>query len=210
MPDLSLPALVATGLREIPLPASPATAESLAELAELVFRWGKRLNLTGHRSSEAIVRRLVLDAAALLQALPRFVSVADLGAGAGFPGLPFAILRPESRVFLVEARERRHHFQRQAIRELGLENVSAVRGRFEEVEPTPCDLVVAQAVSAPRELVAEMCRWATPGATLAVPGGSLARSAGPQPHLASSTSVSYQLPLGGPERTIWVARVPFS
>ena len=206
MPDSSLPALVATGLREIPVVAPPDAIDRLVDLAELVFLWGKRLNLTGHRSPEAIVRRLVLDAAALLGALPSFASVADLGAGAGFPGLPIAILRPESRVFLVEARERRHHFQRQVIRELGLTNVGAIRGRFEEVEPTRCDLVVAQAVAAPQALAVEMCRWATPGATLAVPGGALPRSAGPQPRLESATTRSYALPLGGPVRTIWIAR----
>ena len=206
MPDSSLPALVAAGLREIPIVAPQAAAEGLAELADLVCLWGTRLNLTGHSSAEAIVRRLVLDAAALLGALPSFETVADLGTGAGFPGLPFAILRPEARVFLVEARERRHHFQRQAIRELGLGNVHAIRGRFEKVEPTLCDLVVAQAVAAPQELAVEMCRWAAPGATLAVPGGVFPRSVGPQKRLATSTTLSYQLPLGGPARTIWIGR----
>jgi len=197
--------LVAAGLREIPIAAPGAIDERLAALASLVFSWGERLNLTGHRSAEAIVRRMVLDAAALLNVLPSFESVADLGAGAGFPGLPFAILRPETRVFLVEARERRHHFQRQAIRELGIRNAQAIRGRFEEVEPVACDLVVAQAVAGPRELAAEMGRWAIPGATLAVPGGQAPRSSGPQPEVSGPANLTYQVPLGGPRQTVWTA-----
>jgi len=129
--DPTLPVLLGEGFRELPLVPPPGAIETLVGLAELVESWGRRLNLTGHRDSRTIAKRLVLDAAALMTHLPDFVAVADLGAGAGFPGLPLAILRPDARVFLVEARERRHHFQRHVIRELGISNVEAVRGRIE-------------------------------------------------------------------------------
>jgi 16S rRNA (guanine527-N7)-methyltransferase len=204
--DPTLPVLLGEGFRELPLVPPPGAIETLVGLAELVESWGRRLNLTGHRDSRTIAKRLVLDAAALMTHLPDFVAVADLGAGAGFPGLPLAILRPDARVFLVEARERRHHFQRHVIRELGISNVEAVRGRIEDVTPVLCDLVIAQGVAPPQKLVPWMLRWAQPGAWLAVPGGSRPRSAGTPMGLAGSQMVSYAVPLAGPPRTLWLGR----
>jgi 16S rRNA (guanine527-N7)-methyltransferase len=208
--------LVETGLAELAVSASDQTVDSLVKLALLVEAWGRRINLSGHRDADTITRRLVLDAAALMQLLPPALSptppqcqsLADLGSGAGFPGLPIAILRPELEVVLVETRERRHHFQRYAIRELGLANVRAIRGRFEEIEPVRCHAVVAQAVAAPGDLVDWMLRWALPGASLIVPGGTFPRSAGTPgtraPGLSGSRGDHYQVPLGGPSRSVWI------
>ena len=116
-----------------------------------------------------------------------------------------AILRPELEVILVEARERRHHFQRHAIRELGLSNVRALRGRIEEIRPECCESVVAQAVAPPNELTAWMLRWALPGAILIVPGGTSPRSSLATDRVLASREAHYQVPLGGPARTIWLA-----
>jgi 16S rRNA (guanine527-N7)-methyltransferase len=206
LPDPALSADLSEGLGELSLELPPGAIETLLTLVDLVEGWGRRMNLTGHGDSRTIVRRLVLDAAALLVHLPSFETAADLGAGAGFPGLPLAILRPDASVFLVEARERRHHFQRQVIRKLGLENAEAIRGRFEDVEPVRCDLVVAQAVGTPEKLVGSMLRWAGPGAVLAVPGGKVSRSTGGHEGLANSEVVSYAVPLGGPQRSLWLGR----
>jgi 16S rRNA (guanine527-N7)-methyltransferase len=204
----SVRALISSGLSELSgAPAPPGALAQLAELAVLVADWGERINLTGHRDAETVARRLVLDAAALQAALPRVYTVADLGSGAGFPGLPIAILEPDARVVLVEARERRHHFQRHAIRSLGLSNVSAIRGRLEEVEPSPSALVIAQAVAPPERLVPWMLRWASPGGLLAVPGGTSPREARAAVGLERQESQSYQVPLEGPSRTVWTAKV---
>lgn len=210
-PAPGLEDVIAGGLTELGLQSSPEQHGRLAELARLVEAWGARINLTGHRDAEAVARRLVLDAAALLTALPAFDSLADLGSGAGFPGLPMAVLRPRMRVVLVEARERRHHFQRHAIRVLGLANVRAVRGRIEEVAAERCQAVIAQAVAAPEHLVDWMLRWAQPGALLIVPGGTSPRTAGSRrQQILEERSASYRAPLGGPERTVWLARAPSS
>lgn len=196
------------GLAELPLGASKEGVQQLAALAELVANWGSRINLTGHRTPEAVARRLILDAAALWAALhAKSDSLADLGSGAGFPGLPIAILEPAVQVVLVEARERRHHFQRHVIRELGLSNVKATRGRHEEVDPTLSGAVVAQALGPPQELLPFMLRWAAPGAVLAVPGGTIPRSTASNDALQSVEMLRYQVPLKGPVRTLWVGRV---
>ena len=194
------------GLTELALTPPEEAIRQLVQLTELVTSWGARINLTGDPSPETVMRRLVLDAAALDGVLPRTASLADLGSGAGFPGLPLAILRPERVVVLVEARERRYHFQRHAIRSLGVSNARALHGRMEELEPVPCEAVLAQAVASPQRLVAWMLRWSLPGAILVVPGGTIGRHADHPAGLAGSEIRPYQVPAGGPARTAWVAR----
>jgi len=128
--------LLIEGIDELPLVADSNQLEALLELAQLLEQWSKRINLTGHQTAPEIVRKLILDAAALTAQLPEIASLADIGSGAGFPGFPVAILRADCRVTLVESRERRHHFQRQVIRQLGLGNVRAELGRAEALEPS--------------------------------------------------------------------------
>jgi len=175
-------------------------------LATLLATWAQRINLTAQRTPEAALRGLVFDALALERVLPPAPSIADLGAGAGFPGLPLAVLRSGSRITLVEARERRHHFQRAAIRLLELENVSPRLGRAETLEPGPHALVVAQAMARPERALGWMALWAAPEGWLAIPGASGA----PRPprglSLSSSELRRYRIPLTGRERIVWIGR----
>jgi len=207
MAEAELEQELAEALAELGLAAAPEQVRALLELSGLVERWGQRMNLSGHRTAEAVVRRLVLDAAALLAVAPGFSSLADLGSGAGFPGLPIAILRPDVRVTLVDSRERRHHFQRAVCRELGLRNVEPIRGRLEELEAMPHEAVLAQALAEPRRAIAWMRPWAAPGGWLLIPstpdGPELPSGEG----LAAVEVREYAVP-GGPRRRLWVGRVP--
>lgn len=194
------------GLLELRLDAG--LAEPLGRLCTLLARWGTRMNLTGHRTPAAIAQRLVLDALALGEALsieaPR--SLADLGSGAGFPGLPLAVRWPTAHVSLIEARERRHHFERAAIRALNLPNVEARRGRLEALAPQPHALVVAQALAQPDPVRAWMLPWVEPGGLVVLPRSAGAPALAQVPGLESAQTVSYRVPLGGPERSVWIAR----
>jgi 16S rRNA (guanine527-N7)-methyltransferase len=181
--------------------------EALARLAGLVAQWAPRMNLTAHRTAESVVRRLILDAVALDAALPSGLrSLVDVGSGAGFPGLPIAILHPERRIVLIEARERRHHFQRMAIRELGLANVEARQGRAESLLPSFHDAGIAQAAAAPARAVALLLPWVRPSGWLVVPGGKNAPKIGARPEIESAEPRRYQVPLGGPPRSFWLGR----
>jgi 16S rRNA (guanine527-N7)-methyltransferase len=160
---------IGRGLEALGL-AYPAEAPvRLARLSELVHEWGQRINLTGHRSPEKIADRLVLDAAGVASVLPEFASLADLGAGAGFPGLPLAILYPQAQFTLVESRLKRNHFQRAVIRELRLENATAICGRIESVEPVPSDIALAQAVGPAADVFSLIRPWAKAGGWLGIP-----------------------------------------
>jgi 16S rRNA (guanine527-N7)-methyltransferase len=209
MPELS--PLLERALDDLGIETVPTAAGKLLDFVRLLARWAPRMNLTGHRTEEEILRRLVLDAVALWQLLPRAAGVVDLGSGAGVPGLPMAILSPSVPVLLIEARLRRHHFQRAARRELGLENAHLRLGRIEALEPEPAGLVVAQAVAAPATVVSWMLPWAAPGGWLAIPGS--AGAPGPRELddraaelLERESILTYRVPLEGPERTLWLAR----
>jgi 16S rRNA (guanine527-N7)-methyltransferase len=152
------------------------------------------------------VARLILDAVALSARLPEVPSLVDLGSGAGFPGLPIAVLHPGCSLLLVEAREKRHHFQRAALRELGLANVEAVLGRAERLAPRPRAAVIAQAVAEPSKALEWMLPWAEPGGWLAIPGGERPPEVGSSPFLGPGRVIVYRVPCGGPPRTLWLAQ----
>lgn len=196
-----------SALVELGLEAAPEQVSALLALAQLVEDWGQRMNLSAHRTAEAVVGRLILDAAALLAAAPRFTSLADLGSGAGFPGLPIAILRPDIQVTLVDSRERRHHFQRAVRRELGLPNVDPLRGRLEDLAAAPHEAVLAQALAKPHQALEWMRPWAAPGGWLLIPstldGPKLPGGEG----LEAVEVRPYHVP-HGPDRRLWVGRVP--
>lgn len=202
--------LLELGLAELALPPEPALR--LAELALHVSRWAERLNLTAHRSAESVARRLILDALALARALPESEpgSIADLGSGAGFPGIPLAILWPACRVTLVDSRERRHHFQRSALRALRLANVRAVRGRAESVPHEPHQIAIAQAMAQPTLALRWLRDWVAPGGWIVLPQSDPLAGEGPRievpPGVLWVETRSYEVPLGGPHRALWIGR----
>jgi 16S rRNA (guanine527-N7)-methyltransferase len=199
--------LLIEGFDELPLAATAHQLEKLLKLAQLLDEWSKRINLTGHRTAPEIVRRLILDAAALTARLPKIASLADIGSGAGFPGLPVAILRADCQVTLVESRERRHHFQRQVIRELGLDNVRAELGRAEALEPSLHAAAIAQAVARPADALLLLLPWVEIGGLLFFPGSNPPPPIpDDDPRVRFESCATYEVPLGGAERTLWSAR----
>ena len=206
MSELAL--LLQRGLDELGLSPGAEAQEKLLGFVSLLARWAPRMNLTGHEGEEAILRRLVLDAVALWGVLPRPRSAVDLGSGAGVPGFPIGILAPSLPLLLVEARLRRHHFQKAARRELALDNVRLLRGRIESLDPEPAGLVLAQAVATPSQVLEWMLPWALPGAWLAIPcspGGQGPDLAGKQ--LEEARFLPYRVPLGGQERCVWLGKL---
>ena len=204
-PSTQLRSVLERGLGVLGLPADPDPLDQWVELALLLDRWSQRINLTGHRGALAIAERLLLESAALSQALPPAATIADLGSGAGIPGIPLAICRPGSRLRLIESRQRRHHFQRAAIRALGLDNATAVLGRAEEIAAEPSEGVVAQAIAQPDQAVRWMRAWMADSAWIAlatVPGAIPAHD----PDLLEGRLVPYAAP-GGTERAVWIARL---
>lgn len=108
--------------------------DAFSNYLELLLKWQKTVRLVGRANPDWIVENLFLDSLLFLRALPkRFASLLDLGAGAGLPGIPIKIVRPETALVLLEARQRRASFLSTAVRELGLSSVEVVNARAEDV-----------------------------------------------------------------------------
>jgi len=137
--------LLADTLRgRVPLPAEQC--EALARHWELLQRWNRRVNLTAVRDVKEAVPLHYCESVFFSTLLPEGpMRVADIGSGAGFPGLPLAVMRPGSEVWLVEANSKKCVFLREAARAMGLGNVRVLERRAEEMEES-VDWVVSRAV----------------------------------------------------------------
>ena len=124
------------------------TAEQEAALEahlDLLMRWNKSLNLTAIRNREEAIERHYFEALFLGARLPvGALRIADIGSGAGFPGFPIAVLRPECSVTLIESHQRKAVFLKEASRKAS--NMRVLAKRAEDVAET-FDWVISRAVS---------------------------------------------------------------
>jgi 16S rRNA (guanine527-N7)-methyltransferase len=129
-------------------------AARLHQLLEELAHWNSRFNLTGITDLESMVSHHVLDSLAVHRYL-HGASVADVGTGAGFPGLPLALVNPERRFTLIDSNGKKIRFVSHAMRALGLMNVEPLQARVESLRPErPFDTVLARAFAALPELLA--------------------------------------------------------
>jgi len=208
--EIAVFALLERSLERLGLPPDSDRTSRLTELVSLLSHWAQRINLTAHRDPLEMTSRLVLDAVALSTALPELAglsSLADLGSGAGFPGLPIAILHPHLDVHLVDSRLKRNHFQREARRKLVLPNVHPLLGRSDEITPIQCDLVVAQAMAQPERAFDLMIPWAKPGGMVVLPASAGTSQPRTPRSVESLGERSYVVPEVEIERKLWVARL---
>ena len=115
--------------------------------ANALVRDGDLLGLLGPRELPRLWTRHILNSAVVSELIPPGKTVADIGSGAGFPGIPMAICLPETQFTLIEPMERRSDWLKELVVELGLTNVKVLRARAEEVGEV-FDIATARAVSA--------------------------------------------------------------
>ncbi|MFD5561058.1 16S rRNA (guanine(527)-N(7))-methyltransferase RsmG [Kitasatospora griseola] len=139
------------GLTEAPEAAGRVFGDRLpmaVRYTELLATAGVQRGLIGPREVPRLWDRHVLNCAVLAELLPAEVSLCDVGSGAGLPGIPVALARPDVSVTLLEPLLRRTTFLEEVVRELGLDNVTVLRGRAEEmIGKLAVDVVTARAVA---------------------------------------------------------------
>jgi 16S rRNA (guanine527-N7)-methyltransferase len=133
-----------TGIAALGLSLPPGAQEKLADYLALLAKWNKTYNLTAIHDEQRMVTHHLLDSLAVLPQLMDVMTLADVGSGAGLPGIPLAICRPDLQLTSIETSQKKAAFQQQAKIELGLANVSIHCGRVEDAEGS-FDAVISRA-----------------------------------------------------------------
>lgn len=142
-----------SGLSELGLVLDSTQTGRLTAHVALIQKWTRIYNLTAIRDASKIVSHHLLDSLAIVPHLSG-LSLLDVGTGAGLPGIPVAIARPDLDITLLDSNSKKIAFLRQAIAELGLKNVRVVCARVESWRDGVFDMVVSRAFSEIADFVA--------------------------------------------------------
>lgn len=206
--------LLIAGAGSFDVELSPLQARAFRDYLSLLSFWGARLNLTAIHNEELVVRRHFIDSLSVVPLLSRDGGLADIGSGAGFPGIPIKLAVPEKPVYLVEPRRKRANFLRQVARELKLTGLHVVESRIENLaaEGLP---PVAETITRGFSDIRGFLRI---GGELLAPGGISVLMQGPKGAavlddvqgelpgygIRAERTVSFELPFGGERRTVLV------
>jgi 16S rRNA (guanine527-N7)-methyltransferase len=162
---------LAEGLAGLGLQLPPGIETRLLGYLALLQKWNKTYNLTAVREPSRMVSHHLLDCLAVAPHVEAR-SILDVGSGAGLPGIPLALARPEAAVTLLESNHKKAAFLQQAKTELKLDNVTVACERVEAWQPSAAfEVVASRAFSDLAEFVALAGRHAAPGGRLAAMKG---------------------------------------
>ena len=173
---------LADGIAGLGLSIPESNQARLLQYLALIQKWNRVHNLTAVRKPEAMLALHVLDSLAVLPYVsgPR---IADVGSGAGLPGIPLALARPEWHVALMESNHKKAAFLQQARIELGLENVEVLAERVESIRSNPgFNSVISRAFSDLADFVKLAGHLCAPGDEQGTDCGRLVAMKGVYPH----------------------------
>jgi 16S rRNA (guanine527-N7)-methyltransferase len=148
-------------------PLDPAQSSHFESYLSLILRWNARINLTAVRDEDGILSRHFVESIACARALPTGIAtLLDFGSGAGFPGMPIALCRPEIAVTLAESNGKKAAFLQEAIRVLDI--TAKVHSQRAELLPDPFDCVTLRAVDRMELAVRAATKLVRPGGWLAL------------------------------------------
>lgn len=148
-------------------PLDEETSARFESYLSLFIRWNENLNLSAIRGEEDILSRHIIESIEVATELPRGIrTLLDFGSGAGLPGIPIALCRPEISVTLAESRNKKAAFLQEAVRVLGID--AKVHAGRAEVLRTVFDCVVLRAVDRMPKAVAAAAPLVGPAGWLAL------------------------------------------
>ena len=141
------------GAEQLGVQLTDAQASQLLSYLTLLNKWNKAYNLTAVRHPEEMLYRHLLDSLSVVTWV-KGKRIIDVGTGPGLPGIPLAILFPETHFTLLDSNGKKTRFLTQCKLEMGLDNITVVHGRVEEFKPdTPFEQVISRAFSAIENMV---------------------------------------------------------
>jgi 16S rRNA (guanine527-N7)-methyltransferase len=170
--------LLEKGAEALSLPIDPSTRQRLLGYVTLISKWNAVYNLTAIRDLRQMLVQHLLDSLSIVQPLRRRIDldrarIADVGSGAGLPGLVLAMLAPGLHLTSIEPVGKKAAFQRQVQAEFALTNVEIITGRAEAVH-APQDLVVCRAFASLNDFVAVTAGLCRPDTLIAAMKGTRA------------------------------------
>jgi 16S rRNA (guanine527-N7)-methyltransferase len=172
-------------------PLDEETASRFEDYLSLFLRWNERINLSAVRDEEGIISRHVVESMAVASELPQGIrTLLDFGSGAGLPGIPIALCRPEIAVTLAESQGKKAAFLQETVRVLGIE-AKVHAGRAEAIG-ADFDCVILRAVDKMPKAVAAAVQLVGPAGWLALmtTGAEIARL-----RKAAGTQISWSEPV---------------
>lgn len=188
------------GARAIGLKLSGEQVAQFEGYLITLLQWQRRMSLTSTTGPLDLVRNHVLDSLHVVPFIQQSSRIADLGSGAGFPGVSLAIARSDAQVDLVESRRKKANFLREVLRCAGIANASVVEERMERLGQTHegvYDMIVSRAVWRVRDLL-QTCGGLlrTSGVAIAMKGPRGREEAIEVPGFAQPETTSYAPPSG--------------
>jgi 16S rRNA (guanine527-N7)-methyltransferase len=190
------------GLASLGLETDASMVMKLVQFVEQLQKWNRVYNLTSVRDPQAMVSSHLLDSLAVARHLPSG-RVLDVGTGGGLPGIPLAIVRPETRFTLIDTIQKKTAFLLQAAVQLALPNVEVVCDRIESwAPPQTFDVIISRAFAEMREFVRVARHVLAPGGVmLAMKGVHPAEELRDLPHdVAVRELIRLHVPRLGAER----------
>lgn len=161
---MTLDESIAPGLAALGIEVTPAQRARMGAHLELVAKWNRVHNLTAVRETGQMVALHLLDSLTLAPHLRGARTLLDVGSGAGFPGIPIAIARPDLAVTVLDSSRKKCAFLEQAKAELGLDNVQVAYERVEQWQPEGrFDAVASRAFAELADFVSQARHLVTPG-----------------------------------------------
>jgi 16S rRNA (guanine527-N7)-methyltransferase len=197
LPDTELIELT---LREYGVSAAPQTLAAIRLYISLLLRWNERISLTTVTDPEEILRFHFGECMFAASAVPlRDGRLADVGTGAGFPGIALKVLNPDLQLVLIESNAKKAAFLSECLRQIGIIGAEVYRGRFEDFpsKSAPFDFVAARALGA----YPTLAKWSR---AMLAPGGKLVLWLGERDSTEMSRDALFQwrkpIPIPGSDR----------
>lgn len=182
----SISDLLRDGAQQLGVALDDAAINRLLGYIELLLKWNRRVDLTGHKTADGIANRLILDSLAPAALFQKGASIIDVGSGGGVPGIPIKIARPDLRITLLEPRQRRAAFLRQTVDELKIDAM-VVEARMETISDR-YDIALSRALMPPKDWVRAAQKLVNPGGVIGVWEKT--------PTVSATQTICYYLPDG--------------
>jgi 16S rRNA (guanine527-N7)-methyltransferase len=134
----------AAAVRQLGLEITPDQFARLLVYQELLADWNTRINLISRQDTARILTYHIIDSLAVSRFIPEKAVGADIGSGAGLPGIPLAIVRSDLQLLLIESIQKKCHFLESASARLAPQNVRILCARSEQLPPLNCDILLSR------------------------------------------------------------------